>query len=134
MKNKYIFLGLLIILSFMVTGCFMDPYKNEKFGVKAIESWFSYKNGEDDLGKTRRKIENISNIDKTTCKFIEKYKTNYIFKCELTYKAIGETVIPFASAKTIELYTVFTPKSSNEFTYKVYNSKSKEGIWKTDII
>ena len=57
MKNKYIFLGLLIILSFMVTGCFMDPYKNEKFGVKAIESWFSYKNGEDDLGKTRRKIE-----------------------------------------------------------------------------
>ena len=132
MKQNYKYLIFLLLISFMLTGCFLDPYKNEKYGVQVIEAWFSYKNGEDDLGKTRKTIEDISSIDETKCDFIEKYKSNYVFKCQLTYKKTGETIIPFAKELTMDVYAVFTPEKNNEFTYKVYNSKSEENVWKTD--
>ena len=128
MKRKII---TIFILCFLTTGCFLDPYTNPKYGKQAIEAWFSYKDGDNDLGKTRRSVENIGTINDQECKFIEKYKSNYIFKCTVTYKEQGETIIPFSKAKTLDLYTVFIPNKT-EFTYKVYNSSSVNGIWKTD--
>lgn len=121
----------LISLSLILTGCFLNPYTNSKYGNQVIDAWFSYKDGSNDLGKTRRTVEDIASIDDVKCKYIEKYKSNYIFKCNLTYKELGETVIPFSKAKTLDLYAVFTPNKDN-FTYKVYNSTSEEGIWLKD--
>lgn len=131
MKLKNIIL--LFILTFCLTGCFSDPYKNEKYGNEVIESWFSYvaANG-DNLGKVRKQVEEIQTIETTSCKFVEKYKKNYIYNCEISYKEIGVTIIPLSETKTKSLYAVFTPKNNGTFTYKVYNSASDDGIWKTD--
>ncbi len=128
MKIKILFL---ICLSLTLTGCFLDPYTNEKYGEQVINSWFTYKDGSNDLGAVRKRVEDISSIDEIECKFVEKYNNNYIFKCTLTYKELGETVIPFSQAKKLALYAVFTPNKDN-YTYKVYNSSSEENIWLSD--
>lgn len=130
--KKNIFLIFLIFLIFFFVGCVLDPYKNEKYAKLVIDNWFNYQNGDDDLGKTRRKIENISTIEDTNCEFVTKYKNSYIYKCIIEYKEIGETVIPFANAKKKNVYAVFTPLKGDKYTYKVYNSKSKDKVWEND--
>lgn len=130
--KKVVYLITLLIIVFSLSGCFLDPYKNEKYGKLAIESWFNYKNDKDDLGKTRRRLEKISTIEGTVCEFITKYKSNYIFNCTISYKELGETVIPFSNNKEKSLYTVVIPLKDNKITYKIYNSSSEKNIWEKD--
>ena len=117
MKVK-IFVIILFILS--LTGCFLDRYTNQKYGKQVLESWFSYKIGNDDLGKVRRNIENIYEIEDTVCDYVTKYKEN------------SDTIIPFSESKILNVYAVFTPLKNKQFTYKVYNSSSEENIWEKD--
>ncbi len=129
MKVK-IFVIILFILS--LTGCFLDRYTNQKYGKQVVESWFSYKIGNDDLGKVRRNIENIYEIEDTVCDYVTKYKKNYVFNCKITYKENSDTIIPFSESKILNVYAVFTPLKNKQFTYKVYNSSSEENIWEKD--
>lgn len=124
----------LVLTIFALTGCAIPtPYMDGKFGEKAVDAWFSYKNGEDDLGQTRKKLENIQTIEKTTCKYLENdFHNRYVYSCEISYKPIGETVIPLSQNETINVYAIFIPKKDGTFTYRVYSSDSKEGIWKED--
>lgn len=124
MKAKYIFI---LIICFLLTGCIFNPYHNSKFAEIAIDAWFNDKN----LGDIRKKVENINEIINKKCTYLEDNKTSYIYKCEITYQPIGETVIPLSKNKTISLYVVYTPLDKT-FSCKVYNSNSKDGIWKFD--
>ena len=81
MKSKKIFIIGLLFISFFLTGC--DNYKDESYGEQIINSWFNYSYDDVDLGKTRRKLEQIKEIESTSCTFITKYKSNYIYKCNL---------------------------------------------------
>ncbi len=130
--NKKIFLIFIFTLSFFLTGCFLDPYTNSKFGEEVVYTWFSYKEDDIDLGSVRRSVENIHEIKDVSCKFDVKYKSNYIFYCNIEYIKNSNTIIPFADTEELNVYAVFTPDSSDTYTYKVYNSKSEEGIWKQD--
>lgn len=131
MKIKLTTLILLTILC--LTGCEYSPYANGKFGVMAVEAWFSYKNGEDDLGATRKKIENIQEIEGVTCKYLENdFHGKYVYNCEISYKPIGETVIPLSQSETLNVYAVYIPDKDDTFRYRVYNSESNEGIWRED--
>ena len=122
-----------IILTVFLTGCASDYYEDPSFGVSAVNAWFAYKNNKDDLGETRKKIENIDSIENVECEFIEKdnYK-RYIFGCEITYLPIGNTIIPLSKDKKLNVYAVFMPNNDNTFDYKVYNSKYEKGIWAND--
>jgi hypothetical protein len=125
--NKKIILTL-IILSFFITGCGFDPYKNSKYGNMSIDAWFADK----DLGDKRKEVERIDEIVSRECAFLENKDNKYVFSCKLVYKARGETVIPLSKNSTINLYVVFVKESGDKYDYKVYNSSSKKGIWKTD--
>ena len=129
MKIKII----LLLIIFVLTGCSKDYYENPSFGVDAVNAWFSYKNNEDDLGSTRKKLENIDTIENVECEFLEKddYK-RYIFGCEVSYIPIGNTIIPLSKDKKLNVYVVFMPNKDNTFDYKVYNSKYKKDIWLND--
>ncbi len=126
---------IMILLSFIIlfTGCTFDPYENSSYGEKVIDSWFSYvtEDGEE-IGKTRMKIEDISEIEKKECNFKEKNNNKYIFNCNITYKEIGETIIPLQKSKTKKVYAVFILNNDGTYNYKVYNSSSEEGIWLED--
>lgn len=117
---------------FCLTGCFLDPYKNSKFGVEVINNWFNYEEDDIDLGSVRKSVENIHQIKDVTCTFETKYKANYIFLCNIKYTKNSDTIIPFADPETLDLYAVFTPNKNGEYSYKVYNSSSEEGIWEDD--
>ena len=129
MKIKII----LLLIIFVLTGCSKDYYENPSFGVDAVNAWFSYKNNEDDLGSTRKKLENIDTIENVECEFLEKddYK-RYIFGCEVSYIPTGNTIIPLSKDKKLNVYVVFMPNKDNTFDYKVYNSKYKKDIWLND--
>ena len=129
MRKKII---MVVLFIFLLTGCFFDPYTNNKYGEMVVDSWYSYKNGEDDLGKVRREVEDIYSIEDRTCEYVTKYKSNYIFNCTIKYKEISETIIPFSNPKELKVYALFTPKGDDTFTYKIYNSSSEEGIWEKD--
>lgn len=129
MKNRKIFIISLLFLSLFLTGC--DHYKDGSYAEKIIISWFNYKTDDVDLGKIRRKIESIAEIEDVSCDFVTKYKKNYIYKCNLTYKEIGETLIPLGEVKTKSVYAALIPYK-NKFTYKVYNSTSENKIWEKD--
>ena len=77
-------------------------------------------------------LEKIKEIETTSCNYFTKYKSNYIYKCKLTYKEIGETLIPLGEVKTKDIYAVLIPYKNNTFTYKVYNSSSEDKIWEKD--
>lgn len=131
MKIK-IFLFLIPILIF-TSGCSisLDPYENAKYGQMAIDTWFN----SETLGETRKKAENINEIVSTECTFVEKKSNKYVFKCEITYKEQGETVIPLSKNSTIDVYTVFIKENGNTYDSKVYNSKyTKEDgkVWEQD--
>lgn len=123
--------GILIIFSlcFLLTGCIVNPYHNPKFGEDAIDAWFSY--SEDNLGETRKSLENIKEIISKSCVYLEDNGSIYIYKCEVVYQPIGETVIPLSRNKTISLYVAFKP-DGDSYTYRVYSSSSKNGVWKLD--
>ena len=127
--NKKIFL--ILLWTIFLTGCVLDPYKNSKFGEDVVYNWFSYKEEDIDLGSVRRSVENIHEVKEVSCDFETKYKSNYIFYCNVKYTKNSDTIIPFADPEELNLYAVFTP-SGDEYTYKVYNSKSEKGIWETD--
>lgn len=126
MKKIIIF----IVLIFSLTGCTFSPYENSIYGEKVIDSWFNYE--KDNLGKTRMNIENIHEIESKECTFLEKNNNIYIFKCNIKYKEIGETVIPLSKSKTLSLYAVFILNNDGTYNYKVYNSSYEEGIWLED--
>lgn len=126
---------LLIIIAtiFLCTGCALDPYNNEDHAVAAVDAWFNYKNGEDDLGATRKKIENIHTIKGITCKYItnDNY-LRYVYQCSISYTPIGETIIPLAQDEEIKVYTVISYNEDRTYNYVVYNSSNKKGVWEED--
>ena len=115
------------------TGCFLDPYKNDENAVSAVDAWFNYTNGDDDLGATRRKAENINIIKNTTCKYVtnDDY-LRYVYECKIFYTPIGETLIPLAKDETIDVYVVISYNDDRTFNYVVYHSGSENDIWKND--
>ena len=132
MKIKFFLLLILII--FLFSGCTMfhiDPYVETKYGEMAVDSWFKDKQ----LGKLRKKADNIDEIVSRSCEFVESKKNKYVFKCKLTIKEKGETVIPLSKNTVKYVYAVFIKKSGNKYDYKVYNSKytkNKNDVWKED--
>lgn len=129
MKRSLIILAII----FLCSGCFMDPYKNVDDAVSAVNAWFSYKNGDDDLGATRKKIENIRTIEEVNCKYIEDDEyLRYIYKCNILYEPIGETLIPLSKDEEIDVYVAITYNDDRTFNYIVYNSSSEDGIWLKD--
>lgn len=129
MKRSLIILAII----FLCSGCFMDPYKNVDDAVSAVNAWFSYKNEDDDLGATRKKIENIRTIEEVNCKYIEDDEyLRYIYKCNILYEPIGETLIPLSKDEEIDVYVAITYNDDRTFNYIVYNSSSEDGIWLKD--
>jgi hypothetical protein len=131
---KKIFLIILTILLFV--GIYLlwnyDPYTNVKYGVSSVESWFSFKNGDVELGEKRKELEEIRLIKSTTCEYIENdSKGKYVFLCNIVYNPIGKTVIPLAGDDNIDVYAIFIP-DGNKYSYRVYSSGSEEGIWLLD--
>ncbi len=125
MKRIVLFI---IVFSFFITGCGFNPYKNSKYGKMAIDAWFSDK----DLGDKRKEAQRIDEIVSRECSFLENKDNKYVFSCKLVYKERGETVIPLSKNSTMDIYVVFIKESGNKYDYKVYDSSSKKGIWKTD--
>lgn len=126
MKTKLLIL--LILFSFLLTGCMLDPYKKSKYGKMAVDAWYSNST----LGETRKKMENIDEIISKDCTFIENKKNKYVFVCDVVYKEKGETVIPLSKNSKMKIYVVFIKEKGNKYDYKVYNSSSKQGVWKQD--
>ena len=126
---------LLLIMILLCGGCFFDPYKNEDDAVKAVNEWFSFKNGKDDLGKTRRDMEEIHTIKNVTCKYIEKDDyMRYVYNCELSYIPQGITIVPLAKEAKKNVYVVVMYNDDRTYNYVVYNSNSEKDIWKRDEI
>lgn len=129
MKIKYFLLFITIIL--LTTGCALSPYANKKYGELVVDKWFSDK----ELGDFRKQTENIDELISQTCKFIEGKNNKYVFKCKITYKEKGETVIPLSKNTTKEIYVVFIKEEKNTYDYRVYNSmytKEKYKVWEKD--
>ena len=132
MKIKFFLLFTLTI--FLLSGCtmfYVDPYVEPKFGNMAVDAWFNEK----DLGKLRKKADNIDEIVSRSCEFIESKKNKYVFKCKLTVKEKGETVIPLSKNTVKYVYAVFIKKMGSKYDYKVYNSKYTKGknyVWQDD--
>lgn len=126
MKIKFFLLITIILL----TGCALDPYTDPKYGDLAINAWFN----DETLGSTRKKAENINEIVNTECEYLESNKNKYVFKCKITYKEQGETVIPLSKHSEITVYSVFIKETGKKYDYKVYNSKytKQDGIWAED--
>ena len=121
-----------IIILFCFTGCFLDFHTNGKYAESAVKAWFSYSENGDNLGNTRKEIENISEIKDISCKYIEHSADIYIYKCKLVYTPIGETVIPLSKSEEKSMYVALHLYKDYKYTYRVYNSSLKEGIWKLD--
>lgn len=119
---------ILLISVFILTGCVFSPYRNSKYGDIAVKSWFN----DETLGEKRKQIENIDQIVSSDCNYLEHSNNKYVFLCNVEYTAKGETVIPLSKHSNIDLYVVFIKKAGNKYDSKVYNSTSKEGVWKLD--
>lgn len=119
---------LILITTVLLTGCVFAPYRNSKYGSMAIDAWFN----DEALGETRKQIESIDQIVSSDCEYLEHSNNKYVFLCEITYTAKGQTVIPLSKHSKMKVYTVFIKKSGNSFDSKVYNSSSKEGVWQSD--
>lgn len=126
---KIRFVLLIIVISFILSGCGFDIYQSSKYGELAVDAWFSDKY----LGETRKAIENIDEIVSRECTFLENKSNKYVFSCKIVYKEKGETVIPLSKNSTMKVYAIFMKESGNKYNYKVYNSSSSDGVWKTDI-
>lgn len=123
---------LIFVTIFCLTGCFFDFHTDSKYAESAINAWFSYKNDMDDLGATRRRLENISEIKSTSCKYKEHSGNKYIYKCKIVYTPIGETVIPLSKAESKNVYVALTFGDGVKYKYRVYLSSSEDKIWTKD--
>ena len=121
-----------IVILFCFTGCFLDFHTNGKYAESAVYAWFSYSENGDNLGSTRKVVENISEIKDIDCKYVEHSGDIYIYKCKLVYTPIGETVIPLSKNEEKSMYVALSFSKNYKYTYRVYNSSSKKGIWKSD--
>lgn len=119
---------LTIMILFLTTGCFEDPYISPKYGELAVSAWFD----DETLGDVRKQAENIDEIESTTCSFIESSSNKYVFSCEIVYKEKGETVIPLSKNSSINVYAVFIKEKGKTYDCKVYNSSYKEKVWLED--
>lgn len=119
---------LIFLIVFLFSGCALTPYKKGKYGEMAIDAWYNDRT----LGEVRKKAENLDEIVSRECKFLESKRNKYVFKCEVIYKEKGETVIPLSKNSKMKLYVVFIKEKGNKYDYKVYNSSSKNGVWKLD--
>lgn len=128
MRVRLFFLFFTIIL--FITGCSLDPYCNGKYGVLSIDSWFSDK----ELGEVRMKNANISEIVSSSCEFYESKGNKYVFDCKVTYKEIGETVIPLSKNSSMNVIAVFIKESGDKYDCKVYSDiyKLKSRAWEND--
>lgn len=126
---KIRFILLMIGTTFILSGCGFNIYQSPKYGELAVDAWFSDKY----LGETRKTIENIDEIVSRECAFLENQSNKYVFSCKIVYKEKGETVIPLSKNSAMKVYVVFIKESGNNYDYKVYNSSSSDGVWKTDI-
>lgn len=124
------FFLILLIVTFFITGCKLDPYRDSKYGEMAIDSWFN----SEVLGDARKNAENINEIVSRECEFVTSKLNKYVFRCRITYKEKGETVIPLSKNSVIDVYSVFIKKDGKKFDYKVYNSKytKEDSIWEKD--
>lgn len=113
-----------------LTGCQLSPYKNSKYGEMAVDSWFN----SEVLGEVRKSAENINEIVSRECTFVTSKFNKYVFKCKITYKEKGETVIPLSKNSVTDVYALFIKESGNKYSSKVYNSKytKEEKIWEKD--
>lgn len=113
-----------------LTGCQLSPYKNSKYGEMAVDSWFN----SEVLGEVRKSAENINEIVSRECTFVTSKFNKYVFKCKITYKEKGETVIPLSKNSVTDVYVLFIKESGNKYSSKVYNSKytKEEKIWEKD--
>lgn len=127
--KKVLFLITIILL---LAGCFFDFHTNGEYAEDAVISWFSYQNGTDNLGKTRRNLENISEIKEVNCNYLEHSSNIYIYKCKITYTPIGETVIPLSTNETKDVYVALTFNNSEKYKYRVYNSNEDDDVYKKD--
>lgn len=128
MRIKFFLMFLITII--FVTGCAVSPYKNDKYGEMAIDAWFNSKT----LGEVRKSAENINEIVSRECSFVTSKFNKYVFKCKITYKEKGETVIPLSKNSVMEVYALFIKESGKKYDYKVYNSKytKEDKIWEKD--
>ena len=126
MRTKMCVLFIIIVL--FLSGCTFDPYKKSKYGEMVIDAWFS----DEDLGEIRKKAENVDEFVSKKCTYLENKGNKYVFSCSIVYKEKGETVIPLSKNSTINVYAVFIKEDGNKYNYKVYNSSSGNGVWKTD--
>ena len=97
----------------------------------ALNSWFNDKT----LGKLRKQAEDIDEFISKECEYLENSGNKYVFKCKITFKEKGETVIPLSKNSVKYLYVVFIKEKGNKYSSQVYNSKytkSKEKVWKQD--
>lgn len=129
---KKIIIILLTVIFFM-TGCIFDPYKKTDIPIVAIDEWFFYKENDIDLGKIRRKLENIDKIKNKECIYLENDDySHYVYKCNIEYNPQGETIIPLSETKKIMVYVVITYHNDNTYEYIIYNSTSENMVWKKD--
>ena len=129
MKIKYFFV--LIIIMLITSSCSFSIYTNSKYGNLAIDNWFNDK----ELGTFRKKTENIDEIVSKECTYIESHNNKYVFKCKITYKEKGETVIPLSKNISKDVYAVFIKNFNNTYSCKVYNSMyttKNYKVWKKD--
>lgn len=116
MKIKCFFIFLIVMI--ICSGCSFSPYVNSRYGEMAVSSWFNDKT----LGHYRKQTEQIDEIVSNTCEYVESHNNKYVFKCKITYKEKGETVIPLSKNSTKEVYAVFIKKIGKAYYSKVYNS------------
>ena len=121
-----------IIILFCFTGCFLDFHTNGKYAESAVKAWFNYNENGDNLGATRKSVENISELNDITCNYVEHSRNIYIYNCKIVYTPIGETVIPLSKSEEKSVYVALKFSDNYKYTYRVYNSSLEKGIWKND--
>lgn len=123
----------LVFFCLLLSGCFLDPYRNNDYARDAVMSWFSYDKDGSTLGEVRRKQESINDIKNVSCSYVENdpYK-RYIFRCNIKFTVLGETVIPLAKDKEINVYVALIYNDDRTYNYTVYNSSYKSGVWLED--
>ncbi len=122
------------IICLLFSGCgFLDPYKDSKYAVNAVYSWFSYNKDGVNLGEERRKLEEIGEIKDVKCKYVEHDSLkHYIYKCNIVFTLLDDTVIPLKKDEEKDVFVALTYLDDLTYNYIVYNSSYEEGVWEKD--
>lgn len=126
---------IIFVIIFLLTACDKGIYKNPEYAKDAVYAWFSYNENNVDLGKTRRKQEEMNELKNVTCEYLENdNKNNYIYVCNIEYSVLGETLIPLAKNNEREVVVALTFNDDMTYNYIVYNSKYKkeDKFWYND--